>query len=102
MILEVVMTQVVEGKEAEFEAAHRRGSDILARAAGYLGHELRRCSETKGRYLNFVRWETVEHHMVSFRGSPAYQEFRALVSPFYAATPQMEHYQLVYGNDPAL
>ena len=30
MILEVVITQVLEGEEAEFEEAHRKGSDILA------------------------------------------------------------------------
>jgi len=30
--------------------------------------------------------------MEGFRNSPAIHEWRALLSPFFAGTPQMEHY----------
>ena len=98
MILEVVISQIKEGQEAEFEAAFKQASPLLASAKGYISHELRRCIETKGRYINLVRWESVDDHIVGFRGSPQYQEFRALLTPFYAAPSQMEHYDLVMQN----
>jgi heme-degrading monooxygenase HmoA len=98
MILEIVTTHVQEGKEAEFEAAFKQASQLLAQAMGYIGHELRRSLETKGRYVNMVRWESVDDHMIGFRGSDAYQEFRALITPYFAAPSQMEHYEVVYQN----
>lgn len=98
MILEVVITQIKEGEEKAFEDDFKKASQYIARAKGYISHELRRCIETKGRYVNLVRWETVDDHMVGFRNSPDYQEFRALVSPHYAGPAQVEHYELSYQN----
>ncbi len=98
MILEIVTTHVQEGKEAEFEAAFKKASQFLIQANGYIGHELRRSLETKGRYVNLVRWESVDDHMIGFRGSPAYEEFRALIVPYFAQPSQMEHYELAYQN----
>ncbi len=98
MILEVVIIQIKAGQEAAFETAFTEASKILASSKGYIGHELRRCIETPGRYLNLVRWESVDDHMVGFRGSPQFQEYRALVSPFYESPTQMEHYTLVMHN----
>jgi heme-degrading monooxygenase HmoA len=98
MILEIVISQINAGQEAEFEEAFQQASQILRQAKGYISHELRRCIETKGRYVNLVRWETVDDHMVGFRGSPEYQQFRALVAPYYAAPSLVEHYELAYHN----
>lgn len=98
MILEIVQIQIKEGQETAFEEAFVKASPLIARAKGYISHELRRCVETKGRYVNLVSWESVDDHMVGFRGSQDFQEFRALVSPFYAAPSTMEHYELVFQN----
>lgn len=100
MILEMVIIQINTGQEAEFERAFADASRLLATAKGYITHQLQRCIETPGRYINLVRWESVDDHMLGFRGSPAYQEFRALVMPYYAVPSQMEHYTLAY-PDPA-
>lgn len=98
MILEIVTTQIKAGQEEAFEAAFAKASEILASSKGYISHELRKCIETKGRYLNMVQWETVEDHMVGFRGSPQFQEFRAIVSPFYETPSHMEHFELIMRN----
>lgn len=98
MILEIVQIQVKEGQEAAFEEAFIKASPLIARAKGYIRHELRRCVETKGRYVNLVTWESVDDHMVGFRGSQDFQDFRALVAPFYAVPSTMEHYESVYQN----
>lgn len=38
-----------------------------------------------------VRWETVEHHTVTFRDSEGFAKWRALAGPHFAAPPQVEH-----------
>jgi hypothetical protein len=43
------------------------------------------------RYQLVVRWETVEHHTVKFRGSEGLLAWRSLVAPFFVATPVVIH-----------
>jgi hypothetical protein len=38
-----------------------------------------------------VRWETVEHHTVTFRASEGFARWQALAGPHFAAPPQVEH-----------
>ena len=98
MILEIVTIQIKAGQEAAFEAAFKEASVFIAAADGYIAHELRRCLETKGKYVNMVRWQTVDDHMVGFRESERFQKFRALVSPYYESPSQMNHYEVVMQN----
>ena len=95
MILEAAVLPVITGREAEFEAAFREASPIIASMPGYLGHELQRCIEAPERYLLLVRWETLEAHTVGFRGSPEYQRWRALLHHFYDPFPVVEHFEAV-------
>lgn len=98
MILEVVTAQIKPGHEAGFEEAFQQASKLLASSKGHIDHELRRCIEVKGKYLILIRWNTVEDHLIGFRESPAFQEYRAIVSPFYESPSQMNHYEMVMQN----
>lgn len=102
MILEAAILQVRDGQAAEFEAAFRRASAIIAASPGYLGHELQRCIEVTGRYLLLVRWETLAAHTVGFRGSPAYAEWRRLLHHFYDPFPTVEHFAAVDLDSPKM
>jgi heme-degrading monooxygenase HmoA len=93
MVLEAAQIQVKSGEEAAFEAAMRRAAPVIASAAGYRGHSVQRSIETPGRYLLLVHWETLEAHTVGFRGSPAFLEWRAIIGPFFASAPVVEHYE---------
>jgi hypothetical protein len=42
-----------------------------------------------------IWWETLENHTVDFRESPAFAEWRAIVGPFFAQPPQVEHFTLL-------
>jgi heme-degrading monooxygenase HmoA len=95
MILEAAMLQVVRGREAEFEAAFRQASPIIASMAGYQGHELQRCLESPAKYLLLVRWERLEDHTLGFRGSPEYQQWKRLLHHFYDPFPTVEHFTAV-------
>jgi heme-degrading monooxygenase HmoA len=92
MILEVAILNVRPGEEAAFEAAFRRAALILAAARGYISHELRRSLEHSTRYILLVQWQTLEDHTIGFRGSPQYQEWKALLHHFYDPFPTVQHY----------
>lgn len=95
VVLEAALLQVKADEEAAFEAAMRKGAPVIAGSPGYLSHQVQRCVETPGRYLLLVRWETLEAHTVGFRGSPAFAEWRAIIGSYFAAPPQVEHYEAV-------
>jgi heme-degrading monooxygenase HmoA len=91
MIFEIAEIRVVAGHEQEFEASVQQAVPLFERAKGCRGMELQRTIETTGKYRLVVRWDTVDDHMVGFRGSPDFQEWRRLVGPHLAQAPVVEH-----------
>jgi heme-degrading monooxygenase HmoA len=98
MILEVAVVQVKAGEGRRFEEAFPQAEKVIAQAKGYVSHELRRSIETRDRYLLLVRWETLEAHTEGFRGSPLFQQWRAVIGAFFDGAPLVEHYQDVSGS----
>lgn len=92
MILEAVILTIKPGLTADFEASFRKASPLIRSMKGYISHELQHCMENDHQYLLLVRWETLEDHTVGFRGSEAYQEWKALLHHFYDPFPTVEHY----------
>jgi len=93
MILEVAILDVKAEKVIEFEPTFKEASKIISSMKGYLSHELKKCMETKNRYILLVNWETLEDHTVGFRESYEYQEWKVLLHDFYDPFPLVEHYQ---------
>jgi heme-degrading monooxygenase HmoA len=98
MILEVAVLQIKPGEGQKFEKAFPEAEKVLAQAKGHLSHELRRCIETRDRYLLLVRWETLTDHTEGFRGSLLFQQWRAVIGPFFAGAPVVEHYEAATGS----
>lgn len=96
MILEVADLRITPERQAEFDAAIRQGVEtVISHAQGFSGYEVQRCIETPGRYLLMIRWQTLENHTVDFRGGPLFPQWRAIVGPFFAQPPAVEHFELV-------
>ena len=43
-----------------------------------------------------VGWDDVAAHMEGFRESDAFQQWRAIVGPYFAGPVQMEHVETVF------
>lgn len=100
MILEVADIRIHPGTQAEFDAAIRRGvQTVIAKAKGFRGYKVNKGIESPERYLLMIFWDTLENHTVDFRGSPAFGEWRAIVGPYFAQPPQVEHYTLLAKSD---
>jgi len=95
MILEVAPLDIIKGKELEFEASFKKAQIIISSMPGYISHQLQKCIEIENRYLLLVNWETLEHHLVGFRESAEYIEWKRILHHFYAPFPVVEHYQIV-------
>ena len=92
MILEHALLDVRSGREEAFEQAFAEARAIIAASPGFMGLVLARCLERPGTYLLLVRWRTLEDHTVGFRGSAAYDRWRALLHHFYDPFPTVEHF----------
>jgi heme-degrading monooxygenase HmoA len=95
MVLEHALLSVRAGEEESFESAFAQARAIIAGMRGFGRLTLSRCLERPSTYLLLVEWDSLEDHTVGFRGSPEYQQWRALLHSFYDPFPTVEHYERV-------
>ena len=96
MILEIADIRIKPGTQAAFEMAIAKGvGDVIQKAKGFMGHKINRGIESPERYELMVYWQTLENHTVDFRQSAAFAEWRALVGPYFAAPPVVDHFELL-------
>ncbi|MDO9357733.1 MAG: antibiotic biosynthesis monooxygenase [Polaromonas sp.] len=96
MILELADIRIAPGQQAAFDEAIQRGlTTVISTAKGFQGFKVNKGIESPERYILEIFWETLEDHTVGFRESPAFAQWRAIVGPFFAAPPVVEHFSLV-------
>ena len=85
---------VLAGHETAFESALREAAaTVLPQAPGFVEfHAQGWCVERPGVYLFMIRWESLEHHTVGFRGSELFTQWRALIGPHFDGAPTVEHF----------
>jgi heme-degrading monooxygenase HmoA len=96
MILEIADIRIQPGQQAAFDEAIERGlQTIISKARGFRGYKVNKGIESPERYVLMVFWDTLESHTVDFRQGPAFAAWRAIVGPFFAQPPQVEHFTLL-------
>jgi heme-degrading monooxygenase HmoA len=96
MILELADIRIQPGQQAAFDEAIQRGiTTVIAKAKGFQGYTVNKGIESPERYILQIFWETLENHTVDFRGSAAFADWRAIVGPFFASPPTVEHFDLL-------
>lgn len=96
MILELADIRIHPGQQAAFAEAIQRGVvTVISRAKGFKGYKVNHGIESPERYVLMIFWETLEDHTVAFRQGPLFAEWRAIVQPFFAAPPVVEHFTLL-------
>lgn len=93
MIIEHALLQVRAGDEAAFEAAMAKVRPLIAASPGFQGIEVRPAIEKPGLYLLLVRWDSIAHHRDGFRKSDRYEQWRALLHPFYDPMPRVDYFE---------
>lgn len=96
MILEVADIRIQPGRQAEFDEAIERGlRTVISQAKGFQGWKVNKGIESPERYLLQIFWATLEDHTVGFREGPLFAQWRAIVGPFFASPPVVEHFTLL-------
>ncbi len=96
MILEVADIRIAAGQQAAFDEAIVRGlTTVISQAKGYRGYKVNKGVESPERYLLQIFWDTLEDHTIGFRGGPLFAQWRAIVGPFFASPPVVEHFTLL-------
>ncbi len=85
MIVEHAEINVTPGREDEFVAAFPQARAVLSQADGFRWAELHRGVERTSTFLL----------LDGFRSSDLFVQWRAIIGPFFAEPPRVEHYAAV-------
>lgn len=91
MIREIARLQIDPARTEAFLAAVAEAAPLFRGATGCRSMRIERVIENPAVFLLLVEWETLDNHMVDFRNSAAFQQWRALAGPFFTAPPVVEH-----------
>ena len=94
MIMETAVMSVVPGREEEFLDALEQAKDVLMQAAGFRILHVHRGVERPSSFLLAIGWDTLADHTEGFRGGDLFVQWRAILGPFFAEPPQVEHWEL--------
>jgi heme-degrading monooxygenase HmoA len=98
VITEHALLEVIPGQEHAFVEAMDKAKAHIAGSPGFLSLRVERCLERPSCFLLLVEWARLEDHTEGFRGSPAYEEWRAALHHFYDPFPVVEHFEAVVSD----
>jgi heme-degrading monooxygenase HmoA len=94
MIMETAYISVTPGREDEFLQALEEGKAVVAQAEGFCVMHVHRGIERPSTFMLAIGWERLEDHTVGFREGPLFPQWRSIISPFFSAPPEVEHWHL--------
>ena len=96
MIKEFAQVEVLPGKDGEFVAAVNLAVvKVLSTARGFIAFEIYKSVERENVYMFEIQWATLVDHTIGFRESDLFPKWRAIIGPFFASPPQVEHWGIV-------
>jgi heme-degrading monooxygenase HmoA len=92
MVLEVALIDVLPGQEGLFATAYAVGRPILAGTPGCRSVRMTHGIESPTRFVLLVEWDSVDAHHDNFRNTERFAQWRALIGPYFAQPPLVEHF----------
>jgi heme-degrading monooxygenase HmoA len=92
VILERAIFSIKPGTAGDFAAAFGTARKFVEAMPGFQKLEMRRGIESPDTFLLLIWWETLEAHTKGFRESENFVQWRAVLGPFFASPPAVEHY----------
>lgn len=92
MVLEVALIDVTPTAEDAFAVAYAEARPLLATTPGCRSVRMTRGVETPTRFVLLVEWDSVAAHLENFRDSDRFPRWRALIGPYFAEPPRVEHF----------
>jgi len=92
MVLEVAIIDIEPGREDDFVAAYSKARPLVVSTPGFRSVRMTRGIESPSRFVLLVEWDTIEAHLENFRATDRFTRWRALIGPYFAQPPHVEHY----------
>jgi heme-degrading monooxygenase HmoA len=93
VVLEVALIDVQDGTAEQFASAYRSAREILRETPGVRSIRMTHGIERPTRFVLLVEWDSVEAHDLNFRQTDRFRRWRALIDPYFANPPLVEHYE---------
>lgn len=90
MVLEVALIDVTDAEG--FASAYRQAKPIIVATDGCRSVRMTHGVESPERFVLLVEWDSVEAHDTNFRQTDRFRDWRALIGPYFAAPPRVEHF----------
>ena len=98
MVLELADFAILPGQEDDFIAAYGKAVTILGSSPGFRSARMTRGIESPSRFVLLVEWESLDDHVVGFRESDRFTQWRAAIGRFFDGAPRVEHFADVAGH----
>lgn len=92
MITEAAFMSIIPGQEEQFRAAVEQAKSVVSQSPGFVSIDVHQGIERPSTFLVCIVWRTLEDHTEGFRGGPLFPQWRALIGPFFAEPPTVEHW----------
>lgn len=92
MVLEVATIRVAPGSADAFTTAYHQARHLPAESPGCRSVRMTRGVESPDTFVLLIEWDSVEAHDENFRQTGRFAQWRAVIGPYFAEPPHVEHY----------
>jgi heme-degrading monooxygenase HmoA len=95
---EVAIIKAKPGQGDAMERGLTAARGVISQAAGYQSSRFHRGVEDPERFVLYIEWESVAHHMEGFRNGPLFPRWRAHFGDLMASPPDVQHFTVFAGG----
>lgn len=95
MVTEIARFRAQPGKGDALADGLARGLQIIKTAEGCLSARLCRCIEDDQAYIYEIQWETLAHHVDTFRNGPLFAQYRSHINGLFIEPVDVNHYETI-------
>jgi quinol monooxygenase YgiN len=91
MVTEIARFRAQPGKGDALAEGLARGLKVIQGAEGCLSAKLCRCVEDDQVYIFMIEWETLTHHIDTFRNGPLFAQYRSHITGLFVEPVDVNH-----------
>lgn len=95
MVTEIARFRAQPGKSDALAEGLARGLAIIQTAEGCVSARLCRCVEDDQLYIYEIQWQTLAHHVDTFRNGPLFPQYRSHINGLFVEPVDVNHFETI-------